>query len=451
MPESGFQCGQRLEAAGDLRGAIACYERATRAGDVDAQLALGYALTDVGDRQGADAAFLAAARNGSSLGMSNVGGRLIERGDLDGAQRWLERALELDHAYAGVKLGEVFHRRGDLTGAARAFGRADELGDDLAAYNVGILHRDVGEPELAERAWRRALDRGFANAALQLAGAASSRGDEEASERWLQLGGKVGYAQRRRDDWLTRTPREQMSREERRRADGEIGRWADDIHAREDAALNSDDLMARHVLLAEYAHLDAVTAAHAEAASRMATDARAAADANFVEDQVERGAVIHRLRLLRDGTRFDRLVVLPGNSVLGYAGVGDQVAFRLGWAEIEQIEVEGPDATHRRVTATRIAALGPFARAAKKREKKGFIVIVTRSTEHIFETGLTRFELRAELAAAIAALAPREVAAPRDDDDIVGKLAKLAEMHASGALSTDEFTVLKGRLIGQAA
>lgn len=71
------------------------------------------------------------------------------------------------------------------------------------------------------------------------------------------------------------------------------------------------------------------------------------------------------------------------------------------WSEVTHLAVEGPEQVEKRVTATRLLALGVFAFAAKKKQKTAYVTVGTVEGEAIFEVDTTPQELRAKLAWAL--------------------------------------------------
>lgn len=93
--------------------------------------------------------------------------------------------------------------------------------------------------------------------------------------------------------------------------------------------------------------------------------------------------------------------------IVKFDGTGMKVkrlktVLELPWSDITGIAVEGPDAVQKRVTVTRLLAVGIFAFALKKSKKLGYVVVSTTSGEVICEVEAMPQELRAKLSAAIA-------------------------------------------------
>lgn len=76
---------------------------------------------------------------------------------------------------------------------------------------------------------------------------------------------------------------------------------------------------------------------------------------------------------------------------------------QVGWPEIEEVTVDGPDTVQSRVTVTRLIGLGPFALAAKKKQKKAYVTVVTSTGTGIFEVDKrTPQEVTVKLSEALA-------------------------------------------------
>jgi tetratricopeptide (TPR) repeat protein len=158
--------GVALQDKGDLKGAIACYEKAL---ELDPRLAqahnnLGLALYARNDLAGAIACFekaleLDPRRSGSHM---NLGTALRARGDLAGAIAHFQKALELAprHSLAHNNLGLLLQKKNDLAGAITHFQKALALDPeyDQACYNLGTalyLNKDLAG---AIAAYQKALE-----------------------------------------------------------------------------------------------------------------------------------------------------------------------------------------------------------------------------------------------------------------------------------------------------
>jgi tetratricopeptide (TPR) repeat protein len=95
-----FNKGQDLHASGDLKGAIALYEKALKLipDFPEAELQRGNAFLALGDIESAEASFrrTLSLRQDWSLALANLGSLLVKRDKLDEAKQFLKRAIEVD-------------------------------------------------------------------------------------------------------------------------------------------------------------------------------------------------------------------------------------------------------------------------------------------------------------------------------------------------------------------
>lgn len=116
------------------------------------------------------------------------------------------------------------------------------------------------------------------------------------------------------------------------------------------------------------------------------------------------------------------------------------------WTQVRLV-AEGTDQIQRRVTVTRMLAVGLLALGWRKEEKRSFLVIESNGTEVIFQfDDMSVHELRAKLPGARLAT-PVAPDAPTAADHFVGQLERLASLRDSGALSEVEFQAAKSRLL----
>jgi hypothetical protein len=89
------------------------------------------------------------------------------------------------------------------------------------------------------------------------------------------------------------------------------------------------------------------------------------------------------------------------------SGVGMRAlkpTFTIPWDQIVEMAVEGPETAAKRVTATRVLALGVFALAAKKKSKMAVLSVTLLSGEEaLFQTEqVTSLELQGKLASILS-------------------------------------------------
>ena len=198
----------------------------------------------------------------------------------------------------------------------------------------------------------------------------------------------------------------------------------------------------------------------ATAAKKQAEEARAADRAAKAKKRREREEAGAPRRLYFEGQRFginlsverDRVSV-PGQVSGPFSG------------SVMRVETSGQ--INRRVTATRIVALGVFAFAAKKKqddrelfitiEGDGFQIAVSADPER--QAAARQFAARYNTMAAravrpaLAALTSPTDAVPaippaRPAPDLVSQLAQLAALRDSGALTDAEFSAAKAQAVG---
>jgi hypothetical protein len=135
---------------------------------------------------------------------------------------------------------------------------------------------------------------------------------------------------------------------------------------------------------------------------------------------------------------------------------------RVPWSEVTALDVtDGEDSS--RFTATRIAALGPFALAAKKHKHSALVVISTTDGDFLVEVSkMTAVELRARLTHYIKQVettaptppvmladAAEPPAEAQSSPDAMGQLRQLGELHDAGVLTDEEFGAKKAELLSR--
>ena len=119
------------------------------------------------------------------------------------------------------------------------------------------------------------------------------------------------------------------------------------------------------------------------------------------------------------------------------------------WEDLKVFSIEGPEQLQKRVTKTRFLAIGIFAFLVKKKSGDSFVYAETKSGE----TLIYKFEKKTEhevksLFAPYKNQLPNEAStANSNDSNISQQIEKLAELHAKGALTAEEFTAMKAKLL----
>jgi hypothetical protein len=140
----------------------------------------------------------------------------------------------------------------------------------------------------------------------------------------------------------------------------------------------------------------------------------------------------------RDGIRITVLMEKP---------------FEFGWEEVAKLAVEGRDEVQRRVTATRLVAMGlPFA-APQSLASSAFIVVTTSTGDAIFESPTDVQQLRTSLHTAIAWVEQRHghqrkrASAEAAHQEVADEIARLSKLRADGVLTDAGFEIAKARLL----
>jgi tetratricopeptide (TPR) repeat protein len=129
-----------LQAQGDLKGAIACYEKALTFDpeDTNAYLNLGNALAARQDLAGAIACFKKALDLDPKIALahSDLGTALYEQGDVKGAVACYRKAIDLDpnYAMAHCNLGHALREQGHFAQALKALKRGHQLGSQRPSW-----------------------------------------------------------------------------------------------------------------------------------------------------------------------------------------------------------------------------------------------------------------------------------------------------------------------------
>ena len=108
--------------------------------------------------------------------------------------------------------------------------------------------------------------------------------------------------------------------------------------------------------------------------------------------------------------------------------------------------MEGSEDTRLRMSFSRVAALGPLAMALPDEEdtSRAYLTVVTAAGDVIMRfPGETPQKLRVRLGDVL-----RRPAAAAPATGLTDELARLAELHAGGALTGEEFAAAKRKLLG---
>jgi len=123
----------------------------------------------------------------------------------------------------------------------------------------------------------------------------------------------------------------------------------------------------------------------------------------------------------------------------------------LRWADVAGLAVEGPTEARKRVTVTRILALGVFALAVPKAESVSYLIVsLSGGREAAFEIrGVGPHQARADLlpfAAKAGAAAP---VLPAGGDDLRDRLVRLEGLRSDGLISGSEYDEQRARILSE--
>lgn len=131
--------------------------------------------------------------------------------------------------------------------------------------------------------------------------------------------------------------------------------------------------------------------------------------------------------------------------------------FKIQNKDVRDIVVEGKSDVNRRVTVTRLLAVGIFAFALKKKstDKEAYITIELADGQEVifFVDNKAPMDLKAKLAKVIsqvkqAGVAGQVQATAQPQGSVADELAKLASLKEQGILTQDEFDNKKKQLLG---
>lgn len=123
--------------------------------------------------------------------------------------------------------------------------------------------------------------------------------------------------------------------------------------------------------------------------------------------------------------------------------------------DIRDVAIEGKDEVGRRVTVTRLLAVGIFAFALKKKtkEKEAYLTLELTDGQEVvfFVEKISPMELKTQLAQVISRVkqgAKAEQTQAVTGGSVADELTKLADLRDRGILTQDEFDAKKGQLLG---
>jgi len=122
------------------------------------------------------------------------------------------------------------------------------------------------------------------------------------------------------------------------------------------------------------------------------------------------------------------------------------------WDEVSELEIEGPDAIQKRITASRLLMTGVFAFAFKKKTGEAYVFIGFKDNR---EAIVLKFPKKSEpeIKAFFASYKSRITTAPMTTpagqiDNSVDQLTKLGELFEKGLIDEAEFKASKAKILG---
>lgn len=129
--------------------------------------------------------------------------------------------------------------------------------------------------------------------------------------------------------------------------------------------------------------------------------------------------------------------------------------FTIANTDITDVVIEGKDEVGRRVTVTRLLAVGIFAFALKKKtkEKEAYLTLELADGQEVvfFVDKIAPMELKTRLAQVISRVKQGAKASQTQavtGGSVADELAKLADLRDRGILTQDEFDAKKSQLLG---
>jgi len=131
------------------------------------------------------------------------------------------------------------------------------------------------------------------------------------------------------------------------------------------------------------------------------------------------------------------------------SGWGKKAEYK--WEDFQVFSIEGPEQLQKRVTVTRLLTIGVFAFAKKKAKGESFLFAEKKDGTTLIIKFLKKSEPEVK-----AIFAPYKNKLPSENTspvilktDEVAQIEKLAELHAKGSLTAEEFTSMKAKILGQ--
>jgi hypothetical protein len=119
------------------------------------------------------------------------------------------------------------------------------------------------------------------------------------------------------------------------------------------------------------------------------------------------------------------------------------------WKDFITFSIEGPEQLQKRVTVTRLLTIGIFAFAKKKKSGESFLFseAIDGSILILKFINKSEPEVKAFFAPYKNQLPSANSSTPVSSVDLASQIEKLADLHASGALTAEEFASMKAKLL----
>ncbi len=141
-----------------------------------------------------------------------------------------------------------------------------------------------------------------------------------------------------------------------------------------------------------------------------------------------------------------------------YLGNAAEPSLQMRWQDVTEVLVEPPSELKARVSAEQLLLLGVLAWGLPTTEGETFVTVTTKSQDLYFAVQAPVTELRGFWGSVLSHFAvdadevavvgpPATVTLPSADADLVGRLERLAALHAAGALTQEEYADAKAAVI----
>jgi hypothetical protein len=145
-----------------------------------------------------------------------------------------------------------------------------------------------------------------------------------------------------------------------------------------------------------------------------------------------------------------------------YLGNSTEPSLQVRWQDVTEVLVEPPSELKARVSAEQLLLLGVLAWGLETTEGETFVTVTTKNQDLYFAVQAPVTELRGFWGSVLAHFAvdsdevavpastitlPSSPISPEPEADLVSRLERLAALHATGALTQEEYTAAKAAVI----